>query len=38
VIGPGMSPARAHLLQYYASHSRKDVIQLLNNEAKTLGF
>jgi hypothetical protein len=36
VIGPGIPPARAHLLQYYASHSRTDFIHLLNDIATTL--
>jgi hypothetical protein len=36
VFGPGMPPARVHLLQYYASHSRTDFIHLLNDIAKTL--
>lgn len=36
VVGPAMPPARTHLLQYYASHSRTEITRLFNQLAKTL--
>jgi len=38
VFGAGMPPTRVHLMQYYASHSRTDIIRLFNDMAKTMGI